>query len=162
MTRYLFAYWDIKCFFVRDLKEQSDLHFFIFVGRAFHTSGPLCRIDLCASSIFGLLRWKSCECRVGYLCTLALCWKKIKNTSGNSWRLNFCMNKAVWWVCISYVVKVFNRWNNGFVFERYPELVQIRMAFFEGVILDLLLFCQSYPKQCCSNLYAVELKYCRA
>ena len=53
------AYFESIFFFIRTLKERRDLHSLMTVGRAFHMSGPLCRIDLCARRILGLFKWKS-------------------------------------------------------------------------------------------------------
>ena len=48
------AYFESKNILIRTLKERRDLHSLITVGRAFHMSGPLCRIDLGARRILGL------------------------------------------------------------------------------------------------------------
>ena len=86
--------------------------------------------DLCAKSIFGLFKWMLLRERVGYECRLLLYEKKLLNTGGSNSFLYLYMNIAICRVFMSCILKTFNRWNKGFVWDRYVELVQILTAFF--------------------------------
>ena len=49
---------------MEDLNEISVVHCVIYLGSEFHTSGPLCIIELWASEVLGFDKWYLLALRV--------------------------------------------------------------------------------------------------
>ena len=123
-------YCDSSLVFILDLKEYNVVQDLMSFGRLFHRSGPWCLIDLCASNIFGFVRWKLWELRVGYEWIDSFNVNILSNVEG-SWLLKYLNIKtATWKVFMSAIFIVLSFLNKGSEFARYGAPLQIRRALF--------------------------------
>ena len=116
--------------FIAPLKDTNFCLHRTFWGKEFHTSGPLCLIDLWANAVRGFCKCISKACRVEYEWTALFGWNMCERGIGRRFVLKRNMNRAVCIRLISSTFKHFNLAKSGSVWSRKPDRVHMRTAFF--------------------------------